>query len=145
MDLSYILNRIFFTFFIVWGVAWLGIFAMGLLAGADGIRIGIFGVTFFFTIAASLTYLVHYSKKTPNIKQIIVRSIIQLLLVIGIAFAITTYADVFHQAVVITRTMFAVTVVIGYIIVALHEWYTFMKFKNLADKINLRLKDKFGK
>jgi len=142
MDLHEIMKRIYRSFFVIWSLISLAVCLFALIFDWDFIIVDFFLALFFVAFLTSLTYLVFYSRVELSIRQLVIRTFAQFILVLGIAMAVGYYVGwITPHFPVYTITTVVSVLVIFIAVTALEMFLTW----RLADKLNIKLKERSEK
>ena len=139
MELREIIKRIYHTFLLVWALIGVIMCIMAVVLGWRAIDINEFFALFFITASGSLTYIIFYSKNELSIRQFLFRSAIQLCTIMGILLPTGYFAGLIGREYPLTTIVTIIFTLLVYAILTAIEIY---KTWLIADKLNLKLRDR---
>jgi len=141
MGLQEIVKRIYHSFFATWSLVSVTVCILALAFRWEIILVPLFFALFFLTFLTSLTYIVFYSKNELSIRQIVVRLVLQFILVMGIVLTVGYFVGWITRQRPVYTIATVVSVIIIFSAVTAFELYQTWR---LADKLNLKLRERSG-
>ncbi|MCL2377609.1 MAG: hypothetical protein FWC77_00625 [Defluviitaleaceae bacterium] len=141
MELQEIIKRIYHTFFAVWSLIGVTICIFALVFRWQVIATEFFFALFFVAFLTSLTYIVFYSKKELDLRQLIIRLVIQFILVMGIVLTVGYFVGWISRQYPVYAVATVIATLVIFIAITAFELYQTWR---LADILNLKLKERTG-
>ena len=140
MDIKEIAHMMFHNFFLIFGGSVIAMYVHHLIFGDD--YIGIHGITALFiaTALCSLTQFVFYAKKQLTRRQMLVRQIFHLAVVLAIILSTAFFMGWIGREKPVEILMFVGYVVVVYVFITI---VGIRKSKKLADALNQKLRERF--
>ncbi|MCL2527894.1 MAG: hypothetical protein FWE42_05675 [Defluviitaleaceae bacterium] len=142
MGLQEIIKRIYHTFLLAWALISVILCVLAIALGWRAIEVNKFLALFSIVAITTLTYFIFYSKNELSVRQFIIRLGIQICIIMGIVLGVGYHVGLIGSECMITTV---VTIVSAILISALMTAIEIYKTWMIADKLNLKLRDRAKK
>jgi len=139
MGLQEILKRIYHTFLLVWALIGVIICIMSLIMDWFAIEANHFVALFIIAGIGSMTYILFYSKSELSIRQLAFRLAIQFCIIMGSVLSIGYHVGLVGYD---CHGTTIVTIVSTFLLSAVVPGIELYKTWRIADKLNLKLRDR---
>jgi len=140
MGIKEITREMVYSFFVIFSGSVLAMYVYLLIFGQNTVDIHHITALLVMTVLADLASFVFYSRKDLSKKQMFVRYVIHLAVIIGIMLSAATYLEWVRWHEPVQIIVFVGLVVAVYTIVMITDEY---QNKKLADKLNQKLKERY--
>jgi len=140
MGIKEITREMVYSFFVIFSGSVLAMYVYLLIFGQNTVDIHHITALLVMTVLADLASFVFYSRKDLSKKQMFVRYVIHLAVIIGIMLSAATYLEWVRWHEPVQIIVFVGLVVAVYTMVMIIDEY---QNKKLADKLNQKLKERY--